>query len=163
MREFDSIDPQTVANDPRMVASTINPDNAKKTFYLLIDEDYAILAMVGYSDYFKKWQHYQLEFPKQGLPWFVDTIEQKFFAHSNDGGLPASKFHVTEKFGEERLKVQRCFGLKNRRETGFDFTTVDRRDPKISKAYAFTDEALFEQGLFDWFKANAEKIRHGQW
>ena len=173
MREFKPIDPEHVLDDPRLVTSTIHPEDPKKTYHLLIEDDYAILATSKYwedkSDDEDKWPsewlHYQLEFPKQGLPWFVDTIEQKFFASDKDGGLPLGVFHVTEPFGEERLKVQRCFGLtglESDRQSGFDLTTVDRREHRISKAFSFTDAALFEMGLFDWFKAQADRIRRGE-
>jgi len=163
MRQLESIDPENIDNDPRVVSQIINPENPQQTYYLLIDGDYAIWAVNEYWTNLKsgksKWLHYQLEFPKQGLPWLVDTIENKFFKLAKDGGLPTGVFHFTESVGGERLKVQRCFGLKNSRITGFAFATIDRRDPNISKDYSFTDEALFELGLFAWFKDNAERIR----
>ena len=168
MRQFESIDPENIENDPRVVSHVTHPENPKDNYYLLIDGDYAILASVEYWTNLKtgksEWLHYQLELPNQGLPWLVDTIENKFFKYSKEGGLPAGVFHLTESVEGERLKVQRCFGLKNSRVTGYSFATIDRRDKSgISKHYSFTDEALFELGLFAWFKDIAERIRRGEW
>ena len=106
-----------------------------------------------------------MEFPKEGLPWFVDTIEQKFFRREDEGGLPAGTLHLTEPVRGERLKVQRCFGLggRNKRETGYQFITVDRREHTgISRSRSCTDRVLFEEGLFDWFKEQADRIRRGE-
>jgi len=172
MRQFESIDPENIENDPRVVSQIVSPEDSERTYYLLIDGDYAILARTKYwedptegpNKWKSEWLHYQLEFPKQGLPWLVDTIENKFFKLAKEGGLPAGVFHFTEAIEGERLKVQRCFGLGNCRETGYAFATIDRRDEDdISKHFSFTDTALFELGLFAWFKDNAERIRRGEW
>jgi len=170
MRQFESIDPENIGNDPRVVSQIVNPEDPEQTYYLLIDGDYAILARARYWEdptegpnrWKSEWLHYQLEFPKPGLPWLVDTIENKFFKLAKEGGLPAGVFHFTESVEGERLKVQRCFGLNNRRETGYAFATIDRRDPNISKEFSFTDTALFELGLFAWFKDNADRVRRGE-
>ena len=167
MRQFDSIDPEFMSNDPRIVSTTEDPDDQGRKYYLLVDGDYLLLATNKYRTDPQTgksiWIGYQLEFPKQGLPWLVDTIENKFFKLAKEGGLPAGVFHFTEAIEGERLRVDRYFGLGENRETGYAFATVDRRDPNISKEYSFTDTALFELGLFAWFKDNAERIRRGEW
>ena len=166
MRQFDSIDPEFMSNDPRIVSTTEDPDDQGRKYYLLVDGDYLLLATNKYRTDPQTgksiWIGYQLEFPKQGLPWLVDTIENKFFKLAKEGGLPAGVFHFTEAIEGERLRVDRYFGLGENRETGYAFATVDRRDPNISKEYSFTDTALFELGLFAWFKDNAERIRRGE-
>jgi hypothetical protein len=167
MRQFDSIDPEFMSNDPRIVSTTEDPDDQGRKYYLLVDGDYLLLATNKYRTDPQTgksiWIGYQLEFPKQGLPWLVDTIENKFFKLAKEGGLPAGVFHFTEAIEGERLRVDRYFGLGENRETGYAFATVDRRDPNISKENSFTDTALFELGLFAWFKDNAERIRRGEW
>jgi hypothetical protein len=167
MRQFESIDPENIKNDPRVVSQTVEPEDPERIYYLLIDGDYAILARTKYwtnpQTGKSKWLHYQLEFPKQGLPWLVDTIENKFFKLAKEGGLPAGVFVYYETIADEELCVQRCFGLGSCRETGYAFATIDRRGKSgISKEYSFTDTALFELGLFAWFKDNAERIRRGE-
>jgi len=167
MRQFESIDPENIESDPRVVSQIVEPEDPERTYYLLIDGDYAILARAKYwtnpQTGKSKWLHYQLEFPKQGLSWLVDTIENKFFKLAKEGGLPAGVFHFTEAIEGERLRVDRYFGLGENRETGYAFATVDRRGKSgISKEYSFTDTALFELGLFAWFKDNAERIRRGE-
>ena len=166
MRQFDSIDPEFMSNDPRIVSTTEDPDDQGRKYYLLVDGDYLLLATNKYRTDAQTgksiWIGYQLEFPKQGLPWLVDTIENKFFKLAKEGGLPAGVFHFTEAIEGERLRVDRYFGLGENRETGYAFATIDRRDPNISKEYSFTDTALFELGLFAWFKDNAERIRRGE-
>ena len=167
MRQFDSIDPEFMSNDPRIVSTTEDPDDQGRKYYLLVDGDYLLLATNKYRTDPQTgksiWIGYQLEFPKQGLPWLVDTIENKFFKLAKEGGLPAGVFVYYETIADEELCVQRCFGLGSCRETGYAFATIDRRGKSgISKEYSFTDTALFELGLFAWFKDNAERIRRGE-
>jgi len=168
MRELEPLDKTAMDQDTRVVSSIPDPELPGNTYYFSIDGDHAILSESRYyidpeGEWESEWLGSQLEFPKQGLPWFVDVIENRFLKDADEGGLPFGQYHVTENVGGERLKVQRCFGLNHRRETGFDLTTLDRRDRlKFPMSYSFTDVALFEKGLFDWFKGLAERIRRGE-
>lgn len=82
MKQFKDIDPLSVAQHPNLIATL--PDNKQptKTFYFLLVDDHIIICNATYFTNKRtgksKWLHYQLEFPKHGLRWFLDTLEDKF-------------------------------------------------------------------------------------
>lgn len=166
MRHFNDIDPLTVAKDPRVVASIQDDRNSKITYYFLIDGDYMIIAT---ADYFtdletneSEWLHYQIEFPKRGLQWYLDTLEHKFFKTEAEGGLPKGKFHDKTEIEGERIKLGRAFNADGNGGGGYSFVTLDRKEDDLAKEYTFTDAFLFEGGLIQIFEDIAAKIKGGQ-
>ncbi|WP_445767441.1 hypothetical protein [Rheinheimera sp.] len=115
MRQFPEIDPLTIKQHPNLVASLVDNDDPKTTWYFLIIDNYMLIADAMYFTYKdtgkSKWLHYQIEFPKHGLLWYLDSLRTKFFKTEAEGGLAKGKFHDEALIEGERLKLRRCFGL----------------------------------------------------
>jgi hypothetical protein len=104
----------------------------------------------------------ELEIPKEGLSWFVRMIEEKFLKTAAEGGLPKGQYGCEEVINSERLIVSRMFGtpgysFRNHFRNSYVFKTQKRPQEAM-----FTDEMLFEKGLFDDFKKLSEKIDQGR-
>ncbi|CAE6940815.1 hypothetical protein ACOMICROBIO_FLGHMIGD_04044 [Vibrio sp. B1FLJ16] len=168
MKQFKDIDPLTVGQDPNLIATVPDDDEATKNFYFLLIDNYIILATAKYFTNKRtgksKWLHYQIEFPKHGLRWFLDTLEGKFFKTAAEGGLPKGKFNDEGVVDGERLKLGRAFNADGEGGGGYAFITLDRKEPESvwSKSYTFTDALLFEHGMIDTMKDIANKIDSGQ-
>lgn len=168
MRLFPDIDPLTIKQHPNLVALLVDNDDPRTTWYFLIIDDYMLIADAMYFTNKRtgesKWLHYQIEFPKQGLLWYLDSLRTKFFKTEAEGGLAKGKFHDEALIEGERLKLGRCFGLgADGRRGGYAFVTLDRKDNTgFAKEYTFTDALLFEHGLIDVLDDIALKIKSGQ-
>ncbi|PHQ95252.1 hypothetical protein [Pseudoalteromonas sp. TB41] len=167
MKQFNEIDPLTISQDPRVVASIQDDRNPNITYYFLIDADHLILAT---ADYFtdletqeSEWLHYQIEFPKRGLQWYLDTLQHKFFKTEAEGGLPKGQFHDKTEIDGERLKLGRAFNADGNGGGGYSFVTLDRKESYGSaKEHTFTDAFLFKGGLIQILLDIAGKIKAGQ-
>ena len=49
MRQFESIDPENIENDPRVVSQIVSPEDSERTYYLLIDGDLRIPDESGHG------------------------------------------------------------------------------------------------------------------
>lgn len=170
MKQFKEIDPLTIQQNPRVVASLGDNIRPNITYYVLIIDTYALIAVFDYFTYAdtgdNEWLTYQLEMPKPGIPWIIDTLEEKFFKLSHEGGLPKGVFHYEEEIGGEKLGLRRSMGLghKDQRESGYTLTTHSRKENlgSLPKDMSFTDSFLFEHGFFDLLKDVAQRIRAGE-
>ena len=164
MKQFKEIDPLTVALDPDLVATLIDKTDLGNTFYFLIKEGYLIIADAQIDPDDGEWLHYQIEFPKQGLSWFLDTLEGKFYKTEAEGGLPKGTFNTEGTVQGERLKLRRAFNADGQGGGGYAFVTLDRKEKESvwSKSYTFTDSLLFEHGLMNVLKDLATRIKNGQ-
>ena len=162
MKQFPEIDPLTIKRHPNLVAS-LPDETPNRTWYFLIIDEYIVIATAYYKEHKQKWLHYQIEFPKQGLLWYLDSLRTKFFKTEAEGGLAKGKFHDEALIEGERLKLGRCFGLgADGREGGYAFVTLDRKDNTgFAKEYNFTDALLFDHGLIDVLDDIAGKIKAG--
>ena len=164
MKQFPDIDPLTIKQDPNLVASLADDRKPNKTWYFLIIDDYMLIANATYfTDKLTKeseWLHYQIEFPKQGLLWYLDTIRNKFFKTEAEGGLPKGEIGASEVINGEELAIVRAMNADGNRGGGYTFVTVDRKDG-LPKSYTFTDALLFEHGLMDLLDDIATKIKTG--
>jgi hypothetical protein len=169
MKTFQDIDPLTIKQNPAVVGSLLHNRKPTITYYVLIVEDYALIAV---CDWFtdgetgeSEWLTYQLEMPKSGIAWIVDTLENKFFKLSHEGGLPADVRHYEEMIEGEKLGIGREMGLgsNDNREAGYSFITMSRPEPgeHMGKELSFTDSFLFEHGFFELLKSTAQKIKSG--
>ena len=115
MRQFPEIDPLTIKQHPNLVAALTDDRDPNITFYFLIIDDYMLIADTTYFTNKRtgesKWLHYQIEFPKQGLLWYLDSLRTKFFKTEAKGGLAKGKFYDKAVIDGEELKLARCFGL----------------------------------------------------
>ena len=162
MKQFNEINPLTITQDPRVVASIQDDRKPHKTYYFLIDGNYMIIANTNWKERKQKWLHYQIEFPKQGLLWYLDTLQHKFFKTEAEGGLPKGKFHGKTEIQGERIKLGRAFNADGNRGGGYSFVTLDRKESYGSaKEYTFTDEFLFNGGLIQLLEGIASKIKAG--
>jgi len=169
MKTFAEIDPLTIKQHPDVVGSIVRYDKPEQTFYILLQDEYILIAV---CDYFtnkrtkvSKWLTAQLEMPKAGLPWIVKTIENKFFKLSHEGGLPKGVFQYSEFVEGEELGIDRLMGLgtKENSEAGYEISTHSRLDEDDMSHYLnFTDSFLFDHGLLDLFKEVAQKIDSGE-
>ncbi|KPA19191.1 hypothetical protein MHK_000591 [Candidatus Magnetomorum sp. HK-1] len=162
MRQFNDIDPATIEKQNSVVAKYIDPNNENNKWFFLIIDNHMIIANIEYLKHKKKWLHYQIEFPKKGLPWFLETTEEKFFKNESEGGLKKGKFHDIISIDGERLKVDRAFNADGQGNTGYSFVTLDRKEYEMSKEFIFTDDLLFNQGLFQLFREIASIIATDQ-
>ena len=168
MKQFKDIDPLTVAHHPNLIATLPDDEQPTKTFYFLLIDDYIIISNATYFTNKRtgesKWLHYQIEFPKHGLRWFLDTLEEKFFKTAADGGLPKGTFNSEGMVDGERLKLRRAFNADGNGGGGYAFVTLDRfpAESRVCKSYTFTDALLFKHGMIDVMKDIAKKIDLGQ-
>ena len=161
MRQFDEIDPLTIEHHPNLVAKLPDNKDPETTWYFLIIDDHMIIADAAYRKQRQKWLHYQIEFPKRGLQWYLDTLQEKFSKTEADGGLPKGTFHDKTEIDGERLKLGRAFNADGNRGGGYSFVTLDRKERKFAKEYTFTDELLFKHGLVQLLEDIANKIATG--
>ncbi|SEA24083.1 hypothetical protein SAMN04488051_102225 [Alkalimonas amylolytica] len=167
MKQFPEIDPSTIKQHPNLVASLPDDRDPNITFYFLVVDSYMLIANTTYFTNKRtgetKWLHHQIEFPKQGLLWYLDSLRTKFFKTEAEGGLPKGKFHDKAVIDGEQLKLERCFGLgADGRGGGYAFVTLDRKNERgFAKEYNFTDALLFEHGLIDVLDDIAAKIEAG--
>lgn len=170
MKKFPNTDPVDLLNDPRIVFqyTEFKPHKNDNNYcFWLKDGDYLIWAKKGLYAPLNGSPSYwvggtQLEIPKEGLPWFIRVIEEKFFKTEAEGGLPKGQFGYEEEICGERLVVSRMFGtpgysFRNHSRDSYLFKTQKRPQEAM-----LTDELLFEKGVFDEFKKLAEKIERGK-
>ncbi len=167
MRQFAEINPQTIAQDSRVVASIQDDRKPHKIYYFLIDQDYMLIASANYftdrETNESEWLHYQIEFPKQGLVWFLDSMQHRFFKTEAEGGLPKGVFHDKTVINGEGIKLSRDFNADGNRGGGYSFITLDRKESYGSaKEYSFTDQFLFNGGLIEILQDIADKIQRGE-
>ena len=129
MRLFDEIDPLTIDQHPNLVSKLADDRNPNRSWYLLVVNDFCIISTVTYKERKHKWLHYQIEFPKQGLQWFLDTLRDKFFKTEAEGGLPKGKFHDETSINGERLMIGRAFNADGNR--GGVFILYARQERKL--------------------------------
>lgn len=173
MKKFSNTDPVDLLNDPRIVfqgTTFVQHKNDNDYLFWLKDSEYLIWAAKSNFVYIddngveverRVVGGTRLEIPKEGLSWFIWVIEEKFFKTEAEGGLAKGQFGYEEEIKGERLIVSRMFGtpgysFRNHSRDSYVFKTQSRPQEAI-----FTDEMLFEQGMFDEFKKLAEKIEKG--
>ncbi|WP_062058007.1 hypothetical protein [Cellvibrio sp. OA-2007] len=170
MKKFDNTDPVNLLNDPRIIyqyAEFKDHLNENDYYFWLKEGEHLIWAVTGLGASFegrpRKWVGgSQLEIPKEGLSWFVRMIEEKFLKSAVEGGLPKGQYGCEEVINGERLIISRMFGTPGysfRNHSRYSHLWDDSTDPQDAM---FTDEMLFEKGLFDDFKKLAEKIEQGK-
>jgi hypothetical protein len=169
MKKFTNTDPVNLLNDPRIVyqyAEFQSHLNENDYSFWLKDGEYLLWAKRGLGVSFdgspREWVGgTELEIPKKGLSWFVNVIEDKFLKTEEQGGLAKGQYGFEEVIDGERLIVSRMFGTSGyrfRNHSRYSHLWDDSTDPQNAM---FTDEMLFEKGLFDDFKKLAEKIEQG--
>lgn len=170
MKKFENIDPNKIDTDPRVIlkfTEYVDAIERDSFYYLLQDDGYLIWAgrdlFPSINGAPSKWSGgTDLEFPASGLAWFINVLEEKFFKTEAEGGLEKGKFAYEEEIMGERLCVSRMFGT-----SGYAFRNYSRRD-YVTTLYespqqaSFSDELLFEKGLFDQLKVIAAKIENGE-
>ncbi len=174
MKKFPNTDPVNLLNDARIVfqSTTFIPrKNDNDYLFWLKDGEYLIWAARSVFVYIddnnveverRVVGGTRLEIPKGGLSWFVNVIEDKFLKTEAEGGLAKSQYGYEEVINGEKLIVSRMFGTPGysfRNHSRHSHLWDDSTDPQDAM---FTDEMLFEKGMFDEFKKLAEKIEQGQ-
>ena len=163
MKKFIDTDPITLTADSRIVfkyAEFIPHKNENDYYFWLIDDNYLIWATRSFyiykkdsGDVINRWVGgTKLEIPKDGLFWFVRVIEEQFLKTEAEGGLEKGRFGYEEEIHGEKLIVSRMFGTPGysfRNHSRNSYLFDDSTDPQ---EFAFTDEMLFDHGLFEEFK-----------
>ena len=162
MQQFKEINPLTIEQNPNVVAKLPDDRKPHKTWYLLIIDEHLIIANATYKERKQKWLHYQIEFPKQGLQWYLDSLKNKFFKTEAEGGLPKGVFNDSAIINGEKLMLSRAFNADGNGGGGYMFYTLDRKEDDLPKEYTFTDDLLFNHGMIDMFQAVADKIARGE-
>ncbi|MGI1678133.1 MAG: hypothetical protein K6L75_05350 [Cellvibrionaceae bacterium] len=174
MKELTNLNPNTLQDDARVVFSYAERSGKfdyEYFYFLIIDNDYAIWAYRTFRPE-RTIQGEQepetwlggtlLEFPKQALPWFIKSIEEKFFKTEAEGGLKKGEFTYSEIFNDEKMVVKRMFGLPGYALSNFARQSYAYTTLKSPQCAEFTDQMLFDNGLFDQLKQLGEKIARGQ-
>ncbi|THB62977.1 MAG: hypothetical protein D6B27_13035 [Gammaproteobacteria bacterium] len=176
MRIFEKLDPNTIPDDPRVVfrfdyIATKLPYSYHHFDYLLIDGDYAIWASRRFSEN-SMWGNVPrpaywlggsyIEFPKQGLPWFLWAIKEKFFKTEAEGGLERGKFTYSDEFNGEKLVVHRSFGIPGYVLANHSRTEKNTFGRDEAQEYRFKDEMMFDNRLFEKLEIIAKKISSGE-
>jgi hypothetical protein len=169
MKKFANTNPNQLDDDPRIILRYSQPHfNQINTNYnyLLLDENYLLWTRKGYFPAIngkpEKWVGgTKIEFPKEGLLWFIETIEEKFLKTAAQGGLEKGAFTYSEEINGEKLAIKRQFGvpgygLMNFSREGHGFAADD------TQLAEFTDVMLFDNGLFKQFVEIAKKIENGE-
>jgi len=172
MKQFEPIDPLTIESDTRIFGKLIDHEATYRDciYYFAIDDTHAIIAAHSYytdpDTKESRWLTYQLEFPKAGLRWIVDTINNKFFKTPDEGGLPGGVYHYEEVVDGEELGIRRSMGLgtNENRQSGYTFTTLSRREEigTSAKELSFTDTFLFDRGFLKLIEDTAKRIENGE-
>lgn len=171
MNIYARIDHNALSKDPRTVLkfedhSPGEPNGQPAYCYLLDDASHFIW---GESSWFPpmdgdpgEWVGGSLiEFPKAGLPWFIDSLENQFFKTEKDGGLPKGQFTCESEIGGEILVIARMMG-----DPGYSLRNYSRKGHTLAsedgpQSMNLSDEMLFRQGLYEQLKELAEKVRQG--
>src|SRR5690554_7296538 len=101
MKQFKPIDPLTIESDTRIFGKLVDHEAAYRDniYYLAVDDTHAIIATHSYytdpDTNESEWLTYQLEFPKAGLRWIVDTINNKFFKDRKSTRLNSSHVRIS--------------------------------------------------------------------
>lgn len=142
------------------------PNEKSTSFFLINDQSHFIWserswfpAMDGRPG---KWVGGSImEFPRPGLPWLIDSLENQFFKTSKEGGLPKGKFTVETKIDGEILVIARMMG-----SPGYSFRNYSRKGHTLASKKGpqwmdLDDGLLFNDGLFDQLKHLAQKVKQG--
>src|SRR5690554_4849225 len=170
MKQFEPIDPLSIKSNPNLIGSITSDLDPSDTYYLLIIDTYAVFFDSGLctdpDTNESRWLTYQLEFPKAGLRWIVDTINNKFFKTPDEGGLPGGVYHYEEVVDGEELGISRDMGLgtNENRQSGYTFLTLSRKEEGVSysKELSFTDTFLFDRGFLKLIEDTAKRIESGE-
>src|SRR5690554_5251308 len=172
MKQFEPIDPLTIEQDSRIVGRLIirGSFDRDRIYYLAVDDTHAIIATHSYytdpDTKESRWLTYQLEFPKAGLRWIVDTFKNKFFKTPAQGGLPSGVYHYEEVIDGEELGIDRAMGLgtNENRQSGYTFKTLSRKEEDVDypKRLSFTDTFLFDRGFLKLIEDTAKRIENGE-
>ena len=170
MKKFTNTEPNTIDNDSRIILRYSQPRfNGKGLdyYYLLQDDDYLLWASKSLFPALngkpEKWlAGTDIEFPKQGLLWFIKAIEEKFMKTEAEGGLTKEAFTCSEVIEGEKLVTLRWFGtpgyaLANDSRQNYVSKTIKKR-----QEFCFTDTMLFDNGLLAKLKVVADKITAGE-
>jgi hypothetical protein len=169
MKQFTNTDPNTLDNDSRIILrySELQSNKIRMNYYYLLhDGDHLLWARKGLFPALngqpEKWLGgTNIEFPKQGLPWFIKAIEEKFMKTEAEGGLKKEAFTYSEVINGEKLITLRWFGtpgyaLANDSRQNYVSKTIKKR-----QEFCFTDTMLFDNGLLAKLKVIADKITAG--
>jgi len=95
---------------------------------------------------------YQTEFPLAAAVWLVNTIENRLWKSSAEGGEPSGKNSVTEIVAGEELTVRRVMAVGDDRSKGFAFINASRDNVKFRESFQeiqVSDRLLKEGGLLN--------------
>ncbi|MCX2843203.1 hypothetical protein OQJ59_16455 [Microbulbifer thermotolerans] len=98
---------------------------------------------------------YQTEYPIKSIPWFIDTVENKIWRSSKDGGLPSGQYSITNTIDGEQLKISRDMNCGEKYQKGISWKNLSRVPDYSAFGYQekqLTDEMLLEGGLLNLFK-----------
>ena len=106
----------------------------------------------------------QIEIPMEGISWFIDVMEKKFFEGPEDDSLPANKISYEEVVAGERLHILRA-ATAGCEYPGYDLTNLSRQSYILASCkqdVSFADPWLFEFGLMDFLKKTAHQYEMGK-
>ena len=157
MIEFEKIDVNNIPNSFKFIKKYKCEDNdhyyfiSTKTHLIIIDHiDLPLKSGKRLVN------SYQLEIPKAGLNYFIDSVS-RFFLHEDEGGVPFGKMSVHDAIDGETIQVFRAHSA-DQYGGGYALITLDREEDEIPQKLIFSDHELFECGLMDVLKEIAKEL-----
>lgn len=102
----------------------------------------------------KKFKKTQKEFPLQALPWFIDTIEDKFWNHQPDPNAQPGDVSESTLIDDEKVGVNPARHCCAENLFGYSFWNVSRKSYISKRAHQQWQipKFMLEEGLLDKFK-----------
>jgi|GEM_PF-827327 len=171
MKEFSLYNPRHPKDGQILIGSWMSPQKENgQDFYFVRELDHVIVYAEKLHVYPPTSPKYgqqkliadQLEMPLEGVRWYIDVIEKKFFKPPEEGGLPANKISYREEVAGERLHIMRSMnaGCKH---PGYDLTNLSRSSHILSTSsqdFSASDPWLFQGGLMDFLKDVADQYEN---
>ena len=176
------IDPTNPPEGYLKVGESVDWDRSEKgkprLWHLFAVNDYLVIGTKSWvgpiGDQPGEFAIGQYEYPIAGARWFVETVQRFFLPPDHPNAVPRGKYNVRGEVDGETLGVTRGagFGYTGRDGTlipGYSFDNLNRYEhstlrPQGHRCQMFMmgDPWLFEYGLFDLFKALAERHERGE-
>lgn len=174
MQLFEQYDPRNPQSKHQLLRSYKSPQKEKGSDFYFIKQDHHLLVyserfhtypltsdfMLGQTELFAD----QFEIPLEGIRWFINVVEQKFFKAPEEGGLPAHKISYEETVAGENLHIMRSSNA-GCPHPGYAITNGSRRshlDSDDLQTLSLSDPWLFQNGLMDYLKILANDFEQGK-
>ncbi len=127
------------------------PDKETKIFK---KNDYLVIWRSYFSKIDKVRKRKQAEFPLEALPWFIDTIENKFWGHKPDPNAQPGEVNEVTVINGEKIGINPMRHCCAENMFGYSFWNVSRKPyiGRIPPQEWQIPRQMLEDGLMDKLK-----------